>query len=109
MATDKLLAKLENFRNETKETNKMVKKFNDESPIERTKNNILSQIAESETYRIGILKSVSTFGRLFIFSLIRFVVIKLLSLYISKLEDSVPKLIPPLPKAWRKFIITKTI
>jgi CRP-like cAMP-binding protein len=41
------------------------KLYADESPIDRTRNEVLAQIAAAESYRVGILKSVSTFsGRL---------------------------------------------
>ena len=66
MPIDFIARKLQTFQNETKICGKISRDFVDESPLERTKKEVLAQIAASESYRVGILKTVSTFCKFFI-------------------------------------------
>lgn len=65
MPQDSIASKLKQFQNETLQSGLHAKLYSDESPLERTKKEVLAQIAAAESYRVGILKTVSTFsGRL---------------------------------------------
>jgi hypothetical protein len=65
MPKDSIAAKLNQFKHEGAESGRSASLYANESPLERTKKEVLAQIAASESYRVGILKTVATFsGRL---------------------------------------------
>jgi hypothetical protein len=61
---DPILARLKKFRAETQVAQRQVEEYAHESPFNRTKRVVQDELARAESYRVLILKNVTTFCKI---------------------------------------------